>query len=78
VLPIAASAAAKRAVPFVVTIHCSLEHTLRSVDLRTAILRVVGTPIERWGARRADAIITLTERLRARLVSGGAALARCT
>ena len=72
VLPIAATASARRSIPLVVTIHCSLEHTLRSVDLRTAMLRVVGAPIERWGTRRADAIITLTERLRARLVSAGA------
>ena len=64
VLPIAATAAAQRSLPLVVTIHCSLEHTLQSVDARTALLRILGSRIERWGVRRADAVITLTERLR--------------
>jgi glycogen synthase len=71
VLPIAASAARRRGIPLVLTIHCSLEHTLSPVDARTLILKLLGGRIERWGEHRASAVITLTERLRSVLVSGG-------
>ncbi|MDP9296473.1 MAG: glycosyltransferase, partial [Actinomycetota bacterium] len=71
VVPIAASAARRHGIPLVLTIHCSLEHTLRSVDVRTLMLKLLGAPIERWGEQRAAAVITLTERLRSLLVCGG-------
>jgi glycogen(starch) synthase len=71
VVPIAASAARRCGIPLVLTIHCSLEHTLRWVDVRTLMLKLLGAPIERWGEHRAAAVITLTERLRSLLVSGG-------
>ena len=70
-LPIALAAsrvAADR--PLVVTVHCSLRHTLRVVDARTAVLRAVGGWIEERGLRAADAIIVLSHRV-ARLLAGG-------
>ena len=69
ILPLAALAARSGRLPIVVTIHCSLVHTVPLRDARTALLRAVGGPIERWGVRRADATITLTPRLAARLAA---------
>ncbi len=71
ILPIALAAALPRRLPVVLTIHCSLRHTLRVVDARTALLKRVGGWIEKRGAPRADAIITITERLADLLVAGG-------
>jgi glycosyltransferase involved in cell wall biosynthesis len=62
VLPIASLAAKAQQVPLVVTIHTSVRHTLRAVDLRTAVVRSVGGPIEARVLRRADAVIALTQR----------------
>jgi glycogen synthase len=67
ILPLAALAARPRRLPIVVTVHCSLRHTVRARDARTALLRGLGGRIERWGIRRADATITLTPGLAARL-----------
>lgn len=71
VLPLALAAALPRRLPVVLTIHCSLRHTLRVVDARTALLKRLGGWIEKRGAPRADAIITITQRLADLLVADG-------
>ncbi|MEA2271016.1 MAG: hypothetical protein QOC64_3626, partial [Solirubrobacteraceae bacterium] len=63
ILPIAALAARARRLPVVVTVHCSLAHTLAVGDARTAILRLVGGAIERCAERRAAATLVYTSRL---------------
>jgi glycogen(starch) synthase len=67
ILPLAALAAAPRRLPVVLTIHCSLAHTLRVCDVRTAILRTLGGWIERQGERRAAATLVYTSLLADRL-----------
>jgi glycosyltransferase involved in cell wall biosynthesis len=67
VLPLGMWASRRRGLPLVVTIHCSLRHTLRSSDSRTALLKTLGGRIELVGSRAAAAVIVLTDRL-ARLV----------
>ncbi|MBA3431733.1 MAG: glycosyltransferase family 4 protein [Actinobacteria bacterium] len=67
VIPIGLAAARLHGLPLVLTIHCSLRHTLSVGDPRSALLRVLGGWIEEHGGRRADAVIALTSRL-ARLV----------
>jgi glycosyltransferase involved in cell wall biosynthesis len=69
ILPLAALAARQRRVPIVLTVHCSLAHTLEVSDARTALLRALGARIERWGERRAAATIVLTDRLADRLAA---------
>jgi glycogen(starch) synthase len=75
ILPLAALAAAPRGLPVVLTVHCSLAHTLQVCDARTAILRTLGGWIERQGERRAAATVVYTSRLAGRLArdSGGPA-----
>jgi glycosyltransferase involved in cell wall biosynthesis len=63
VLPVAAAAARRLRAPLVVTIHCSLRHTLAVTGARSAFLRAVGGTAEIMTVRRAAAVITLTERL---------------
>ena len=63
--------AARRGVPLVVTVHTSLSHTLRVTNARAMILRALGAPLERWGERTADAVVTLTPRLSRLLEAGG-------
>jgi glycogen synthase len=65
VLPLALLAARRRGLPVVVTVHASPAHTVGVRDLRTALVVVLGGPIERWAQRRAAATIVLTERLAA-------------
>lgn len=72
VLPIAVAAATTGGVPLVVTVHCSVAHTLPG----RRWLKAVGGPIETWATRRADAVLVLTERLRAAAIAGGAAADR--
>jgi glycogen(starch) synthase len=67
ILPLAALAATSGRVPVVLTIHCSLAHTLRVCDVRTAILRTLGGWIERQGERRAAATLVYTSLLADRL-----------
>jgi glycogen synthase len=71
VLPIALAAARAARLPLVVTIHCSLRHTLRSPGARAAVLRHVGGTIETSIARRADAVIALTRRRADELAADG-------
>lgn len=62
VLPLANAAARRHGLPWVVTVHCSLRHTLRVVDAKTALLKAAGSAIEGALLPRADAVVTLTER----------------
>jgi hypothetical protein len=62
-LPLAVMSARVHRAPLVITIHCSLRHTLESRDLRTALLTSLGGRLERWACEEADGIIVLTERL---------------
>ena len=70
-LPIARAAARLHGLPLVLTVHTSLAHTLRAVDLRAAVLKTLGGAIERRGARAADAVLVLTPRLARELPLAG-------
>src|SRR5215213_329427 len=50
VLPVGAAAARLHRLPLVLTVHTSLRHTLAVSDLRSAVLKTLGGPIERWGS----------------------------
>ncbi len=63
VLPIAQPVARLHQIPLVVTVHCSMRHTLVVTDLRSQLLKTLGGRIEQWGTQRADAVIALTPRL---------------
>src|SRR5215218_1493388 len=71
VLPVGAAAARLHRLPLVLTVHMSLRHTLALSDLRSAILKTLGGPIERWGEHSADAVLAITPRLFRLLVSDG-------
>jgi glycogen synthase len=71
VLPVGAAAAQLHHLPLVLTVHTSLRHTLALSDLRSAILKTLGGPIERWGEHSADAVLAITPRLFRLLVSDG-------
>ncbi len=73
VLPIAYRAARKYRIPLVVTLHCSLAHTIQPVDARTRMLKTVGGLLERSICRKADAVIALTERVAEALSRDGVA-----
>lgn len=64
IMPLAVRAAAYARAPLVVTVHCSLRHTLRITGPRSLLLKTVGGALEAYGLRHADAVIALTERLR--------------
>src|SRR5215203_1627961 len=71
VLPVGAAAARLHRLPLVLTIHTSLRHTLALSDFRSAVLKTLGGPIERWGEHSAEAVLVITPRLRRLLVSDG-------
>src|SRR5215217_4487672 len=71
VVPVGAAAARLHRLPLVLTVHTSLRHTLAVGDLRSAILKVIGGPIERWGEHFAEAVLVITPRLRRLLLSDG-------
>jgi len=71
VLPVGAAAARLHRLPLVLTVHTSLRHTLAVSDLRSAVLKTLGGPIERWGERSAEAVLVITTRLLRLLVSDG-------
>jgi glycogen synthase len=62
-LPLGLLASRRHGLPLVATLHCSLRHTLRMSDARSALLKMVGGRIEAAGTRSADAVIVLTQRL---------------
>src|SRR5215213_5748726 len=71
ILPIGVAAAKLHRLPLVLTVHLSLRHTLIVADLRSAVLKALGSPIERWGERSAEAVVAITPRLGRLLVSEG-------
>jgi len=71
VLPVGAAAARLHRLPLVLTVHTSLRHTLAVGDLRSAVLKALGGPIERWGENSAEAVLVITPRLRRLLLSDG-------
>src|SRR5215212_7955780 len=71
VVPVGVAAARLHGLPLVLTVHTSLRHTLAVGDLRSAILKALGGPIELWGERSAEAVLVITPRLRGLLLSDG-------
>src|SRR5918997_2178640 len=71
VLPVGAAAARLHRLPLVLTVHTSLRHTLAGCDLRSAVLKTVGSPIERWGEHSAGAVLVITPRLYRLLLADG-------
>jgi glycogen(starch) synthase len=70
-LPVGAAAARLHRLPLVLTVHTSLRHTLAVSDLRSAVLKTLGGPIERWGEHSAEAVLVITPRLYRLLLSDG-------
>jgi glycogen synthase len=48
--------------PMVVTLHCSVRHTVTGTTFRALFLRFVGGAVERAAVRRADAVVVLVPR----------------
>jgi glycogen synthase len=71
VFPIGAAAARLHHLPLVLTVHTSLRHTLAVSDLRSAVLKTLGGPIERWGEHSAEAVLVITPRLLRLLLADG-------
>jgi glycosyltransferase involved in cell wall biosynthesis len=71
VLLLARVAARRHGCPLVVTVHCSVAHTLTGGSLRTRLLRRLGGLVERSTLRRADAVVVLTERTAAAVRADG-------
>ena len=61
-LLLARLAAARHRCPLVVTVHCSVKHTVTGNSLRSRLLRLVGGAAEAWVLRRADAVVVLARR----------------
>jgi glycogen synthase len=78
VLPLGLLAARRHRCPLVVTVHCSLGHTVQGRSVRARILRAVGGWIEWRCLRRADAVVVLTDRTRAALLDDGVPAERIT
>ncbi|TQN43125.1 glycosyltransferase involved in cell wall biosynthesis [Blastococcus colisei] len=70
-LLLARLAARRHRARLVVTVHCSVGHTLRGGTLRVRLLRSLGGVVERSTLHRADAVIVLTQRTAAALRSDG-------
>jgi glycogen(starch) synthase len=78
-LPLARLAARRHRCPLVVTVHCSVGHTLQGRAPRARLLRTVGGWVERSTLRRADAVVVLTDRTAAALRADGVPAERiCT
>jgi 2-deoxystreptamine N-acetyl-D-glucosaminyltransferase/2-deoxystreptamine glucosyltransferase len=60
----------------VVTVHCSVGHTLSGGSPRARLLRAAGGWVERRALRRADAVVALTERTAAAVRADGVPAAR--
>ncbi|GAA3722066.1 glycosyltransferase involved in cell wall biosynthesis [Spinactinospora alkalitolerans] len=69
VVPLALLAVSRRRLPLVLTVHCSVLHTVTADGPRSAMLKLLGGRMEALGLARADAVIVLTPRTR-RLVRG--------
>jgi 2-deoxystreptamine N-acetyl-D-glucosaminyltransferase/2-deoxystreptamine glucosyltransferase len=75
-LPLGKLAARLHRCPMVVTVHCSVRHTLVGRSVRVRLLRGLGGRVERWFLLRADGIIVLAERTAALLRQDGVPPAR--
>ncbi len=71
IVPIAMAAARRHRIPWVLTIHASLNHTLVGGGLRGALLRRLGGRLERLGTEHADGVIVLAPRLARLLAAEG-------
>jgi glycogen(starch) synthase len=71
IVPIVMAAARRHRLPWVLTIHASLAHTMTGGGWRGALLRGVGGRLERVGSAHADGVITLTPRLARLLAAEG-------
>src|SRR5215216_195041 len=71
VLPLGAATARLHRLPLVLTVHTSLRHTLAVSDLRSALLKTIGSPIERWGEHSAGAVLVITPPLLRLLLADG-------
>jgi glycogen(starch) synthase len=71
VLPLARLAARRHRCPLVVTVHCSVGHTLVGRSVKARLLRRLGGWIERAVLRRTDAVVVLTVRTAAALRAAG-------
>jgi glycogen(starch) synthase len=78
VLPLARLAARRHRCPLLVTVHCSVGHTVAGRSLRARLLRGLGGWIERAVLRRADAVVVLTGRTAAALRAAGVPADRIT
>ncbi|WP_433212646.1 glycosyltransferase [Microtetraspora malaysiensis] len=67
IVPLALRAARLSGAPIVLTVHCSLRHTLRVTGPRSLLLKTLGGALEGYGVDRAAAVIALTDRLRREL-----------
>jgi glycogen(starch) synthase len=63
--------ASRGGVPTLLTIHCNLRDTFSGKGMRALVLRSFGAKLERVGARRASAIIVLSESARQAMVHWG-------
>jgi 2-deoxystreptamine N-acetyl-D-glucosaminyltransferase/2-deoxystreptamine glucosyltransferase len=70
-LLLARLAAGRHRCPLVVTLHCSVGHTLRGRSPRIRLLRTVGGRLERAALHAADAVVVLTGRTAAAVRSDG-------
>jgi glycogen(starch) synthase len=77
-LVLARLAARRHRCPLVVTVHCSVGHTLTAHSLHARGVRAIGGRIERSTLRRADAVVVLTERTAAALRADGVPAGRIT
>ena len=71
IVPLARWAAWRSRAPLVVTVHCSMAHTLVRHDVRSAMLRAVGGPTQTRLLRSASAVLVLSDHLADRLVASG-------
>jgi glycogen synthase len=76
VLPLGWLASRRLRCPLVVTVHCSVRHTVDARTPRAFVLHHVGGRIERWVVRRADAVVVLTRRTADRLTADGVPASR--
>ncbi|CCG03759.1 glycosyltransferase [Blastococcus saxobsidens] len=75
-LLLARLAARRHRCPLVVSVHCSVGHTLRGRSPRARLLHTVGGAVERSTLRRAEAVIVLTARTARALADDGVAAER--
>jgi glycogen synthase len=77
-LVVALLARAVHRCPMVVTLHCSVRHTVTGRTLRSLFLRLVGGTVERAAVRTADAVVVLVPRTARLLERGGVSPDRIT